>query len=361
MGFPRFSEGASRTLPDVSVEDGSGGDRPAGGKRDRARGARENRKRGAGNSRRADRGRGRAPLDCAAAREPESGGSGRTDGCDLDALEPACHGPRTDAGARGSGQDFRDAQSRELLAVRVCDCERRGGDGASERHRIVSRGDRRTGALLARPRFGIARLEGRECFDGCRGPAGAVVASGAFVYRRCGACDVADWRCGNQSCDPGRGGRRQYAGLDPFTKNSVGERAATCAAAQGVSDSSHAADAGGDPEQRRSQGSWQPETSDNPVVAEAAVAVAHAATNTSPGARSWLPSRACQNSRHARCKIGSDRTTGEWAGGRPGYSSARCAEEPANNAGSPGPTTFWRQRICEAWEVAGGRGLSRRS
>src|SRR5579862_1115014 len=361
MGFPRFSEGASRTLPDVSVEDGSGGDRPAGGKRDRARGARKNRKRGAGNSRRADGGRGRAPLDRAAAREPESGGSGRTDGCDLDALEPACHGPGTDAGARGSGQDFRDAQSRELLAVRVCDCEGRSGDGASERHRIVSRGDRRTGALPARPRFGIARLEGRECFDGCRGPAGAVVAPGTFVYRRCGACDVADWRCGNQSSDPGRGGRRQCAGLDPFTKNSVGERAATCAAAQGVSDSSHAADAGGDPEQRRSQGSWQPETSDNPVAAEAAGAVAHAATNTSPGARSWLPSRACQNSRHARCKIGSDRTTGEWAGGRPGYSSARCAEEPANNAGPPGPTTFWRRRICEAWEVAGGRGLSRRS
>ena len=89
-------------------------------------------------------------------------------------------------------------------------------------------------------------------------------------------------------------------------RNSVEERTAGGAAAQGVSDASHAVDAGGDPEQCGSEGSGQPEGFDDPVAVEAAGAVACVAANAGAGAGSWFSSRACENSGRVRWGIAGD-------------------------------------------------------
>ena len=103
------------------------------------------------------------------------------------------------------------AESRRLLAMRLCHPE--GRDRAREvgGPRSLPRSARRNVAVPVRPGRRIEELGRRQTAQRHRQSAAKMVALGAPVHRRCGARDVAGRRDGHQHGGAGRGRRREPA------------------------------------------------------------------------------------------------------------------------------------------------------
>ena len=129
-----------------------------------------------------------------------------------------------------------------------CSGSKSGHSGAAgKRHRRVSCGDCRAGALPPGPSWGTPRLDRLETIDRQGESPAAVASPRPGVHRRYGSRHVSRWGRGDQSCHSGRGPGGQYAGGTPSRGRCQPPRSCEDPAPPCVPHAAYAAGAGIDP------------------------------------------------------------------------------------------------------------------